>query len=226
MPDIKLTELQKDVLAFFGRHSFGSSFYWTGGTLLAYCYLHHRLSVDLDFFSEDLFNDDQYLSFINDLKKEIGAEKVTLNAQYNRRLYLIERNNEPLKIELVFFPFPRIEKEKDLSEFSVKIDSLTDIMVNKTLSTYQRQEPKDVYDLYCYLNNQPKYNLDTLVSLVEKKFGVSIEPTLLIAKINELADNLESLTPLLVKPVKNLSAQTKDFFQEIFNSLVKDKINP
>lgn len=224
MPDIKLSKLQKDILMFFGKNAFAKNFYWTGGTLLSYFYLHHRDSVDLDFFSEELFLDDEYLRFINNLKSAIKADKVKFDLDKNRRLYFIERGKETVKLELVYFPFQSFEKKARLKEFSLAVDSLTDIMINKILSTYQRDEPKDVYDLYCYLSNKPKYNLPKLVSLVEKKFGVAIEIAMLLAKINELADSIDSLQPLLLKPEKNLSKKIKSFFQEIFNTIAKKYI--
>lgn len=224
MPNINLSKFQKDVLIFFGKDTFGKNFYWTGGTLLAYQYFHHRISADLDFFSNDLFTDEQCLEFINRLKRDVSAEKITLTLRYNRRLYLIERGKETLKLEIVFFLFPAIEKRKILPEFSLKIDSLTDIMINKTLSIYQRNEVKDVYDLYCYLNNRPKYDLSKLIDLVEKKFGVAIEQTLLLAKINELITNFDNLQPLLVTQQPELTKKVKTFFQHTFNLLARKKI--
>lgn len=224
MPDIKLSNLQKDVLIYFGRNAFGKNFYWTGGTLLSYLYFRHRVSIDLDFFSEDLFSDDEYLMAINNLKKEVSAKKITLTIQQNRRLYIIERGKEAVKLELVFFPFPAIGKRKILPEFSFKADSLIDIMTNKTLSTYQRNEVKDVFDLYRYLSDKPKYDLTKLISLVEKKFGIAIEPAMLLAKINELTKQLNSLSPLLINPQKDLTIKIKSFFQDIFNSIAKKKI--
>jgi len=224
MSDIKLSKLQKEVLGFFGKDILGKNFYWTGGTLLAYQYFHHRLSVDLDFFSNDLFDDNQYLEFINRLKRYVGAERITFTLQYNRRLYLVERGKEILKLEMVFFPFSAIEKRKTLPEFSLKIDSLTDIIVNKTLSIYQRNEVKDIYDLYCYLTKHPKYDLFKLIDLVERKFGVAIEPVLLLAKINGLATNLDNLQPFLVTRQPKLAKKIKAFFQHAFNLFVKKRI--
>ena len=224
MLNIQLSKLQKDILNFFGKNPFAKNFYWTGGTLLAYKYLHHRTSIDLDFFSNDLFTDDQYLMFLNQLKKQVKAKKITQTLQQNRRLYLVERNNEAVKLELVYFPFSAIEKMGSLPEFSIRVDSLTDIMVNKVLSTYQRQEPKDVFDLYCYSSNKPKYNLQRLIKLVERKFGIAIESTTLLAKINELATQLDSISLLLLTPQKDLAKKVKKLFQNIFNSIAKKQI--
>jgi predicted nucleotidyltransferase component of viral defense system len=224
MLNIQLSQLQKDVLIFFGKNRFAKNFYWTGGTLLSYQYLHHRTSLDLDFFSSDLFADDQYLTFLNQLKKEVKAKKITQTLQQNRRLYLVERGDEAIKLELVYFPFSAIEKKASLAEFSLQTDSLTDIMVNKILSTYQRHEPKDVFDLYCYLNNRPKHNLQKLINLVEQKFGIAIEPTTLLAKINELATQLDSISLLLLTPQKDLTKRVKKLFQNIFNSIAEKQI--
>ena len=60
--------------------------------------------------------------------------------------------------------------------------------------------------------------------MVNRKFGVALEPTMLLAKINELAAQLDSLTPLLLSPQNNLAKKVKEFFQEIFNSFAKKVI--
>ena len=223
MLKIELTKLQKEALFFIGKDFFGKNFYWTGGTLLSYLYFFHRFSVDLDFFSDDLFKDDEYLEFINKLKKNIKADKITQTIQHNRKFYFVERGKENVKLEFVFFPFPAVGKRTKAKEFSVKADSLSDIMVNKTLSTYQRNEVKDVYDLYWYLSDKPKYNIIKLIKLVEKKFGVAIEPVLLLEKINELCNNLSSLKPLLFKSQPDLAIEIRAFFQKIFNDIVKNQ---
>jgi len=69
-----------------------------------------------------------------------------------------------------------------------------------------------------------KYDLFKLIKLVEKKFGVTIEPALLLAKINELANNLDKLQLLLVKSQPNLNKKVKDFFQDYFNRLARKTI--
>ena len=224
MPIVKLTDLQQNILKFFGQNKFGQNFYWTGGTLLAYRYLFNRRSVDLDFFSEDLFDDGNYLIFINQLKRAVAAKKINFTNDLNRRLYLVSKGKESVKLELVYFPFPAITKRKILKEFGVKVDSSADLMANKILSAYQRSEPKDVFDLYSYLAKKPEFNLARLIKLAKKKFGVEIETLILFGKINELADQLDLLTPLLLKPEKNLSIKVKIFFQLEFNKFANKKI--
>ena len=222
MAKFKLTSLQKETLKFFSRNRFGQNFYWTGGTLLAYKYFDHRNSVDLDFFSENLYRDDEYLIFINELKKNLKAHKVIYTLKNNRRIYNIKKGREALKIELVYFPFPRIEKSKRVKDFGIKIDSLTNIMVNKTLSSYQRKEVKDIYDLYYYFSKKHKYKLTTLLKLVEKKFGVNIEGTLLLAKIEKNLENLDSIKPMLFSKISK--SELRDFFQKEFDKLAERKI--
>lgn len=219
MPEIKLSNLQKELLKFIGSNRFGKNFYWTGGTLLSYQYLHHRGSVDLDFFSDDLFADEEYLKFADSFKKEIGVESAEMSLKNNRRIFLLKRGRENVKLELVFFPFPAIERRKKNKEFDLRVDSLADIMVNKILSTYQRNEVKDVYDLFLYLNRRPKYKLSKLIDLVEKKFSVKIEPTLLLAKIMELSEDIGLIKPLLFDYSGSLNLKMKYFFQNEFDKI-------
>src|SRR3989339_1019373 len=163
MQKVKLSDLQKDILSYFGRTEFGRNFYWTGGTLLAYHYLYNRQSVDIDFFSENLFADNDYLIFINQMKADLKISKIDFVIEMNRRMFLIHRKKEIVKMEIVYFPFPAVSKLIALKEFNVRASSLVDLMSNKILSAYQRNEPKDAFDLYSYLSNKPKYRIEKLI---------------------------------------------------------------
>lgn len=224
MDKFKLTPLQKETLRFFAQNEFGRNFCWTGDTLLAYAYFDHRHSVDLDFFSENLFRDDEYLIFVNELKRKLKLQKVAYTLKNNRRIYSLKKGREVLKIELVYFPFKQIEKKKKLKEFSVYADSLTDIMTNKTLSAYQRKEVKDAYDLYYYLSGKAKLDLVRLTGLVEKKFGISIEISLLIAKIANLLAGFGKLKPLIFDRDRRIKERIEEFFQNEFSSVARKNI--
>ena len=52
---IKTNKIAERYFIFLGRNSFGKNFYWAGETLLFYQYLHHRDSIDLDFFPMNCF---------------------------------------------------------------------------------------------------------------------------------------------------------------------------
>lgn len=59
------------------------SFVLSGGTALAEYYLHHRLSEDLDFFTQNEI-DVQYLqTFFSSVKQSIGFESVEYNQSFN-----------------------------------------------------------------------------------------------------------------------------------------------
>ncbi len=78
--------------------------------------------------------------------------------------------------------------------------------------------------MYWYLTGKPKYDLQKLASLVEKKIGVAIEPSLLLEKIYKLCGDLEKLKPLLIDYKKNMPKEIRLFFQEEFNKLAIKKI--
>jgi len=52
---MKLTKTQEKAISHLANSPLAKKFYWTGGTLLAYHYLHRRRSLDLDFFSKEEF---------------------------------------------------------------------------------------------------------------------------------------------------------------------------
>src|SRR3989338_4685168 len=72
-----LTKIQQETIKLLSQSELSKSFYWTGGTLLATHYLHHRLSEDLDFFSENHFSFENINPFIQELKQKIGFKQVT-----------------------------------------------------------------------------------------------------------------------------------------------------
>lgn len=210
-----LTPLQKNLLKYIGKSELGKKFVWTGGTALARR-LEHRYSIDLDFFSENLEAPEIFLSHINRLQKALALKQIKYEEKLNRRLFIMEQEKEQIQLEFVYFPFSPIEKPKKDAEFGIRIDSLIDIAVNKILSSYQRKEPKDAYDLYV-LCAKKKFNLKKLINFAHKKFGVSIDQTSLIAKILDTAKQLQFIEPLYIKKEKNIQQRVINFFQKYGN---------
>ncbi|MFH1890893.1 MAG: nucleotidyl transferase AbiEii/AbiGii toxin family protein, partial [Candidatus Kuenenbacteria bacterium] len=148
---------QIKILQALSKTKLAKFYYWTGGTALAYKYLPLRLSEDLDFFSFNLETDENLIIELNKLKKEsrvLGIKKIDFIQHLNRQQFVLnfDKNNPEsrllgtgLKLEFVFFPFKNLAKPLVDKNFKIKIDSLIDIATNKTLATYQRNEPKDIF---------------------------------------------------------------------------------
>ena len=80
-----LTNKQLQIIKFLSKNNFFSnSFYFTGGTALAEIYLNHRLSEDLDFFSDDLYADEVLLDEINKLKIALKIKQIKYQKDKNR----------------------------------------------------------------------------------------------------------------------------------------------
>jgi len=149
-------------------------FYWTGGTVLAEFYLHHRESEDIDLFSE---NQEIHLPSINKFigiaGTKLHAKKIVHRQFLGLHTYIFTLSTIQLKVDFNYYPFPRIEKGRKWK--GLEIDSLLDITVNKlhTISTKARE--RDFVDLYFILKNE-NWNLKELIILAKSKFDWHIDP--------------------------------------------------
>ena len=169
-----LSKNQKDLLTILAKQKLiTDNFYLTGGTALAEFYLHHRLSEDLDFFSENEFEPQAISSLFKKIQKTAGIEKVSYEQSFNRNLFFLELKDDSIKTEFTYFPFPRIDLKQKLSNLS--IDSLLDIAVNKVFTIYQKPRSRDFVDLYCILQMEKEWTIDSLVEKAQVKFDTFID---------------------------------------------------
>ena len=186
-----LSENQKDILKIIGKDKIiCDNFYLTGGTALAEFYLQHRLSEDLDFFSENEFDPQGISVFFEKIKKEAKIKRVEYQQSFNRNLFFLDlENGDKIKMEFTYFPFERIEKKQKFENLFV--DSLLDIAVNKIFTIYQNPRSRDFIDLYFILQKENDLSPDELVKKAQIKFGHYIDPIQLGAqymKSKELKD--------------------------------------
>jgi hypothetical protein len=84
-----LTTQQKNFLDFFnGQPDLYENFYFSGATALSEYYTRHRVSEDLDFFSENEINVYDLNLFLTSRKKSFGAEKIQFVQSFNRNIFL------------------------------------------------------------------------------------------------------------------------------------------
>ena len=163
-----LSENQKRLITVLSREkSVCDNFYLTGGTALAEFYFEHRRSEDLDFFSETEFEVSAISVLLRQIQKAARVKSFRYEQNFNRNLFFLELENDTIKTEFTYFPFPRIEKKKKIGDLYV--DSLIDIAVNKVFTIYQNPRARDFIDLYFILKKE-KWEITDLVNKAKIKF--------------------------------------------------------
>ena len=86
-------------------------FYLTGGTALAEFYLKHRLSEDIDLFSEKEVRPRVIEAFLKGISLKLGVSKIIKERFLGLYTYKLQyKDGGSLKIDFNYYPFPRIEK--------------------------------------------------------------------------------------------------------------------
>ncbi len=183
------------------------NYYFTGGTPLAAFYLHHRLSEDIDLFSEQEVN---LLSIRTFLKKIQGSLKIQKfdYRQYlglhSFQLYFSETNI--LKVDFNYYPFPRIERGKPYQK-TLPVDSPLDIAVNKVHTIAMKPRARDFIDIY-FLIHEYHYNIQMLLMHAKAKFDWHIDPLQVGSRFNMASETSDY--PRMLKPIDH--QEWKNFF--------------
>ena len=211
-----LSENQKSILTLLAaQKSISDRFYLTGGTALSEFYLQHRLSEDIDFFSEDEFNPVSISVVLKKIQPSAGIVNIRSEQSFNRNLFFLELADDTIKTEFTHFPFSRIEKKKKIGNLFV--DSLLDIAVNKIFTIYQKPRSRDFIDLYCIMEKEA-WTIGDLASKAQVKFDNYLDPLQLGAQFLRATELLDY--PTLVIPMDNTVWQS--FFIEEAKKLRPD----
>lgn len=204
-----ITPLQEVILKSFGQAVDSNHFYLTGGTALAYFYLKHRRSNDLDFFTaiEKIVD-----PFSRNLEKVLRDEGMTVERRRGVQSFIelfVGRKDQNTIIQLAQDAAFRFEATREFPSYpKLKVDSLRDIASNKLLALFGRAALRDFIDLY-FLVREAGFGREDLMEMSAKKdpgfdlywLGVAFERIKTFDK-----DSPEML--MLIKQVK---------FQELFN---------
>lgn len=211
-----LTDGQRKVISLLAKSPLREKFYWTGGTLLACHYLKHRRSLDMDFFSEEEFSFDEVNPLVQRIRSDLRFRRVRYQKIFDRFEFLFE-NKEPLRLEFVHYDHQKKTLRKRKKLWGVAIDSLEDLAANKAMAFLDRNEPKDLFDLYFLLTKKglaPK----KLLELVSQKFGVKLEESSLWSEAFKGLPWLVELKPLMLEKTEaekaNLLEKIKDYFED------------
>jgi len=169
------------------------NFYFTGGTALSLVYLQHRESVDLDFFSGAKFDNEIIFGIVSNWAEK---HKFTLKSRFLDPVYrfTFQFPGSEVKVNFSHYHFKQLRKPEVWK--GLRVDSETDIAVNKLFTLNQRVEVKDYIDLYYLLQ---KYSFWDLKAGVHNKFHQDIEPYILANDFLVVKD-FEFL-PKMLKPL-------------------------
>lgn len=168
------TPLQRYIFDEFSKNNkLTKKFYFTGGTALSAIYLHHRESEDLDFFSDEKFEDED-IEEIEILINKISTSKklkIRVTSREVVKIFELLKNGKvEIKIDFAYYPYKRLNKGKTFN--SVQIDSKQDIATNKLHTITSRTQVKDFVDLYFLLK---EFSFWDLFHGVKEKFKTELD---------------------------------------------------
>lgn len=150
-----INRIQEKILQEFGAVPDSDQFYLTGGTALAYFYLNHRQSNDLDFFTsaQEILD-----PFSHQLEKHLAARGFESKRQRSFHSFvelIVSFKEETTMIHLALDSAFRFEPVRTFPGYPhLKVDGLKDIASNKLLALFGRATLRDFIDVYFLLRDK------------------------------------------------------------------------
>ena len=164
-----LSPLQIDVLRQSGPIARKHGFYLAGGTALS-LYFGHRISIDLDWFTQNEMGDALLLAEnLRRAKLDFITEQTAPGSLHG--------NIENVRVTFLEFRYPLLQPLTVWKEMDASIASLDDLACMKLSAIAQRGARKDFCDIYTLgIKHKP---LSEMLALYRRKFNVQdISPIL------------------------------------------------
>ncbi|GIW66826.1 MAG: hypothetical protein KatS3mg095_0724 [Candidatus Parcubacteria bacterium] len=196
----------KDTISKLSNLKFISNFYLAGGTGLALQF-GHRLSKDLDFFSQSKFSEEKLI------KELCGLGKFELNIK-DQDTIIGFLNKQ--KVSFFVYEYPLLRKT--LSFQKIKIAHFVDIGCMKISAISSRGTKRDFIDLYFILQ---KIDLEKLLKAFKRKYkNTKFNMIHLYKSLIYFKDADNEPLPVMIKNVKWQEIK-KFFIKTIKDSKVK-----
>ena len=195
-------------LALLGESGILNDGYLAGGTACA-LQIGHRVSLDLDFFTEIEFNTEFVLGQLGILPefKLDETMKWTILGSFPK-----------VKFSYFYSRYPLIKKTVPFS--NINLASLEDIAAMKIAAICDRGSKRDFIDLY-FLTK--KFPLEQIFKFYDKKYGkLSNNIVHIMRSLNYFADAEEQESPKMLIPVS--WEEVKKFFHDQTIKLAKNKL--
>jgi len=192
------------LFARLGRRPEMDAFYLAGGSAAA-LHLGHRVSVDLDFFSPEVFDPAALVSHLSD----IGPIAVQ---QESRGTFVGQLAGT--QVSFFYYAYPLLEADTPCR--GVRVASLLDIALMKLAAISQRGRRRDFVDLYCICKSG--YALADLLRRVPEKYATLSYPSYHLLRALAYFDDAEEDPPLrMLKPAA--WARVKRFYEDAVRQL-------
>ncbi len=185
-----------------------------GGAALAALHLHHRTSLDVDFFAMRQIA----LEELTPLRRALGTPSTAVHVEVvglRTSLVLRRRAGELGRIDFAYHPFDPIGRRT--SWRGLAVESLIDMTVNKIHCVVSREQPRDFVDLYFLLREGPERDLMRLLDLLRAKFDLGAHPMGLARRLL-LVHQIRDL-PRMIRPIE--LPQLVAFFEDRARELVR-----
>ena len=192
-----------------------TSFYLTGGTAASRGYLQHRFSDDLDFFVND---DDRFGLWVERLIQALSQTnqawqcQVLMKEDRFARLNLVAAELQ-LKIEMVNDVPARVgEVQENL--ILGRLDTAENILANKVTALLDREEPKDLADIWgfcCQMN----LSLQDAITHAESKAAGVFPADLARLLCSATTEDWEVIRWIEAPPVEQFLEQLNDLGEQL-----------
>jgi hypothetical protein len=149
-----------------------TGFYLTGGTALGRIHLRHRYSEDLDLFVND---DDRFQAWVDRMleawRRGPGWQLAVQRRDPRFVRALVSKGELPLKVEFVNDVRGRVGVPARHEGFGL-VDTMENILANKITALLDREEPKDLADVWGLCRRGGLLLKDALAGASSKAVGV------------------------------------------------------
>lgn len=194
----KTLELLKSLM----QQDFLIDFYLAGGTALA-LQIGHRISIDIDLFTDKDFNLAEIRTRLEQKYKLIDV--IENKGGLTQKIEYPENSNNFIKVDILKYPYKLINPPV-ISE-GIRLLSKEDIIPMKLSAVANRGSKKDFYDVYYLLQ---EYSLKEMISLFEKKFS-NYNNFYVIKSLTYFEDAEKDINPKVLK--KCTWDEVKQFIQ-------------
>lgn len=152
-------------------------FYLAGGTGLA-LQLGHRISIDFDLFSDEEIPK-SLLKKIADVFHHSVIQPIVNNSEE------LTVSIDGVKVTFLYYPFPLVTDLVMIDQLPAA--SIQEIAAMKAYTIGRRASYKDYVDIYTILSSNI-LNLETIISLANKKYGDQFNDRLFLEQLVSLED--------------------------------------